>query len=277
MNKQNKELDQFFTNPVVAASCVANVAQYVSMDMAVLEPSAGDGAFFFELAKRYPNVVGCDIDPRFNAVIKQDYLTSTFTPDAVIGNPPFGKRSALAIQFFNHAAKTAQVIAFIVPIQFRKWSVQSKLDKRFALVSDELLPEDSFLVDGKPYKVRCCFQVWLLDCDKNLDMRLKNAPATAHPDFTMHQYNNTQAALKVFDQEFDFAVPRQGYQDYTRKEVFVDKCERSIQWVLIKAHSEQALETLLNIDYAELAKRNTTTPGFGKADIVDAYIGASNE
>lgn len=115
-----------------------------------------------------------------------------------IGNPPFGKRSKLAIEFFNHCAKFCHTIAFIVPVQFQKYGVQSHLDKDFHLIYEELLNPTSFENNGKDLTVRCCFQIWTKKKGWT-DLRIKEAPATSHPDFEMFLYNNTPETRKYFD------------------------------------------------------------------------------
>ena len=82
---------------------------------------------------------------------------------------------------------------------------------------------------------------------------------------------HTPGALKVFDHDFDFAVPRQGYQDYSRRETSADRCERTKQWILFKAGTAAVLDRLLGMDFAALSQNNTITPGFGKADVVKEY------
>lgn len=182
----------------------------------------------------------------------------------IIGNPPFGKRASVAIEFFNRSSELSNSIAFIVPLQFRKWSVQSKLDPAMRLVLDVNVPEQSF--DG----IRCCFQVWKREGSEP-DLRLRSAPKNKHQDFSMWQYNNTKEASWVFNQTFDFAVPRQGYQDYTRRETDRNACERMTQWILFRATDSMVLARLMALDFETLAKKNTTTPGFGKADVVALY------
>jgi hypothetical protein len=288
-HKQNTQLDQFFTRDGVVDHCLYTVKTCLGRihkatlgeDYSILEPSAGDGAFSSKLHTLNANVAAYDIEPRAEGIQYADFLT--LHPDTlerckvVVGNPPFGKRSSLAVAFLNKAAIHGLLVAFVVPVQFRKWSVQSKINKNLELVSDELLPGDSFRVDGKPYKVRCCFQVWAKRgvVGGATDLRLKAAPIISHPDFDMHQYNNTETALKVFDQDFDFAVPRQGYQDYSRRETSPNDCEKTKQWILFKAKTPEAYTRLVNMDFAKLAERNTTVPGFGKADVISAYMGES--
>jgi len=78
----------------------------------------------------------------------------------VIGNPPFGFAAKEAISFFNHAARSARVIAFIVPKTFKKQSVQRKLNAQFHLEFELDLDDNSFTVDGIDRSVPSCFQIW---------------------------------------------------------------------------------------------------------------------
>lgn len=120
-----------------------------------LEPSAGDGAFL-DFIPRYE---AYDLYPEDNRIVQKDFLT--FSPSyqhyITIGNPPFGSRSKLAIDFFNHAAIFSDVIAFIVPVSFMKWNVQKELDKGFILVDYFYLDPNSFLDRSKDFSVRTVF------------------------------------------------------------------------------------------------------------------------
>ena len=88
----------------------------------------------------------------------------------------------------------------------------------------------------------------------------------------MWQYNNTEQARKVFDNPFDFAVPRQGYENYTRRETRRQDCELKKQWILFKSDKGTTVQKRLwNMDFETLSHNNTITPGFGKADVVSAY------
>ena len=87
----------------------------------------------------------------------------------------------------------------------------------------------------------------------------------------MWLYNNVPSAVPVFDNDFDFAVPRQGYQDYSLR-AHIDECVLHKQWMLFKASSPVVLQRLLELDYGKLSQLNTSTPGYGKADVVAEYI-----
>ena len=76
-----------------------------------------------------------------------------------------------------------------------------------------------------------------------------------------------------FDYEWDFAVLRQGFGDFTVLHAPENKqtLDRRKQWIFIKAKTPQALAVLRGLDFQALSHRNTGTPGFGKADLVHAY------
>ena len=153
-------LDQFYTNVDVVEKCLEGIS-FDDYDV-VLEPSAGSGSFLNLLPKGKRE--GLDLEPAHDEVDRQDFFG--FAPVGgkkyyVVGNPPFGKNSSLAVKFFNKSAEFADKIAFIVPRTFRKEELQNKLDLNFHLVREESLPEKSFHTPlGEAYKVPCIFQVW---------------------------------------------------------------------------------------------------------------------
>lgn len=165
-----KSDDQYFTHPQVSKRCVDVVESMFSFDNfdIVLEPSAGDGSFLEMLPKE--KRVGVDLVKQHPEVIESSFFNwapfsmldlSEKKKVITIGNPPFGKNSNMAIDFFNHAANFSDVIAFIIPRTWRKFSVQSKLNSSFGLYFDASLPYHCFSVDGKPWhRIRCCFQIW---------------------------------------------------------------------------------------------------------------------
>jgi hypothetical protein len=78
-----------------------------------------------------------------------------------IGNPPFGNNSSKAIGFFNHAARFSQVVAYILPMTFRKESVTNRLDLSFELHAELELKPNSFIFLGGDYPIQCVFQIWV--------------------------------------------------------------------------------------------------------------------
>lgn len=282
-----KALDQFFTTPEVASEIceklypILNILGY--QNYSFLEPSAGGGSFIDAASKSLVKTYAFDIDPKRDDVQYADFLSddiSEHLPNrdklVVIGNPPFGKRSKLAIDFINHSFQYSDTVAFILPIQFIKYLTQRRIDHNAKLVHNEKIQDESFTFEGKPYSVRSVFQVWTLkniNRDKMPDYRTRHAPPTKHEDFEMYLYNCTPQALHMFDKDWDFAVLRQGWDnmspiDKSRKH----ELDTRKQWMFFKGKDDEVTGRLKSIDYNKLSKRNTSVRGFGKADIVEEYV-----
>lgn len=164
---RNEGLDKFYTIKSIAEKCIASVStiyEWNSWDL-VVEPSAGNGSFLTNIPLQIPYKIGLDISPEHKDIIEKDFFDYLPNKDIidknilVIGNPPFGKNSSLAVKFFNHASLWANTIAFIIPRTFRRESVQNRLNKSFHLILDEDIPiiPCSFT---PPMMVKCCFQIW---------------------------------------------------------------------------------------------------------------------
>lgn len=155
---QKNKFDKFYTNIDIAKHCLNKIdlSQY---DL-IIEPAAGTGSFSHEI----PNCIALDLAPEAPDIIKQDFFLYSppinYNKILVVGNPPFGQQSVLALKFFNYAAKFANTIAFILPRSFKKYSLQNQLDLHFILKYEEDLPQNSFTLENKPYDVPCVFQIW---------------------------------------------------------------------------------------------------------------------
>ncbi len=278
--KQIKELDMFYTKNDVAIKCYKKtkkiLSKFIDEKTLWIEPSAGSGSFLNIIEGQK---IGFDINPQYKGIKKLDFLSSDTklnynTNSIVIGNPPFGSRAKKAIDFFNKAASISDHICFIVPNQFKKYSVQSKLNADYKLIYEMPLDENSFLANGKDYKARCVFQIWTKCNTRRKDMRIKERPQITHEDFEIFQYNNTKQALKYFDKEkygWDFAVPRQGFYDYNKKVTNENELDKKIQWAFFKSKNKTVLARLKKIDFDSLAKNNTVILGFGKHDVIAEY------
>ncbi len=285
----SKLLDQFFTKPNVAELCWNNIISVLPdltdndiNDLFFIEPSVGNGVFYDLLPKGKMHRIGVDIEPKRKEFIEQDFLSWDYPPSfanrentVIIGNPPFGKRGDLAVQFFNKASTIADIIAFIVPVIFRKYFIHKELVKDYSWVYSTDLPRAAFTFNNKEdYEVNTEFQVWTRHKNNRENKRLFSPPPIKHKDFDMWQYNNTEGALKMFNNPFDFAVPSQGWQDYTRREFDANACEKNKQWMLFRIKDKQVYNRLFaEIDYTALSMKNTTSiPGFRKGDVVQEYL-----
>ena len=172
LSRGKTTLDKYYTNPEYAQSCVTKLTENVKINKQtdlVIEPSAGDGAFISSLESICDNRIYLDIHPENDKVSKVDYLDE-FDETAldlnendkvhVVGNPPFGKQSSLAIKFIKKSAKYADTISFILPKSFKKQSMIRHFPLNFHLVFQEDVPGDSFLVNSKPHNVPCVYQIW---------------------------------------------------------------------------------------------------------------------
>ena len=160
---RDQGLDKFYTISSYSKICIEKVFElYNKSDFdLIIEPSAGNGSFYNQIEN--DNKIGLDISPEDENILKMNFFD--YTPPQnkknilVIGNPPFGKISSIAIKFFNHSSKWANVIAFIIPRTFRRFSVQNKLNNNFHLIYDSDVPLNPCCFTPK-LNVKCCFQIW---------------------------------------------------------------------------------------------------------------------
>ncbi len=283
MTKAN--LDQIFTRPELALSLKHATYRVLgdALPTKVLEPSVGDGAFI----ERGDGIVHFDLDPKLGGTLQIDAIHPAVhrvmrkagvssNHLLALGNVPFGKGGKAALTFVNTYLAIGGVVAFVLPLGFRRWSLQRQVVAEARLLEDWDLPFDAFrLPDGSPHEVRCCFQVWSsrpVDSGRR-DHRLQKPPSARHRDFTVRR-TNAQASRNAAEFpsfKHDFWVRAQGYGDYDiRPSGSFPGDERHCY--LIKAHSGEALDRLLNINYERLSWTQTATPGFGLTDLVAAYV-----
>jgi len=142
----------------------------------IIEPSAGNGAFISHIKQLSRNYEFYDIEPDNVEIVKQDYLSlscdqakSKFSNIHIIGNPPFGRQSSLAIKFIKHSCSFCNTLSFILPKSFKKDSLKKSFPQEFHLVCEQDLPNKSFLVDGSEHDVPCLFQIWVKrDYDRDI-------------------------------------------------------------------------------------------------------------
>jgi hypothetical protein len=139
----------------------------IGSDDLIIEPSAGNGSFIRGIKLLTNNFRFYDIEPDNDEIIKQDYLLYDYGDIKeglhkihIIGNPPFGRQSSLAIKFIKKSCEFCDSISFILPKSFKKDSLKKSFPLNFHLVFEIDLPCKSFLVDGVEYNVETIFQIW---------------------------------------------------------------------------------------------------------------------
>ena len=164
-------IDKFYTNIIVVEKCITLLKTYVTISSGdvIIEPSAGNGSFIKHIKSLSSNYIFYDLEPEHSEIVKQDYLefdhkkisnNNLYKKIHVIGNPPFGRQSSLAIKFIKKSCEYCDTLSFILPKSFKKDSIKKHFPLEYHLICEYDLPNNSFLVDGKEYNVPCVFQIW---------------------------------------------------------------------------------------------------------------------
>lgn len=291
MKSKSKDLDKFYTHPEIAKKFVDIINEYFPLNQfdLIIEPSAGNGNILQYLPE---NSIGLDIAPENDMVIKQDFFeySSPYHPIlnniriACIGNPPFGSgyMNPLAKAFFNHSATFSELIAFIVPAKWQtSWKVQFQLDKSFGLYFTEILPKNSFLLDGEPYDVPCCMQIWSKTKPKDLkDLRIIERPPTKHNDFEMFLTCDNVPRLpevreQIKNQEYwEFALK---YWGQIRVCDFNEVSSDTTTHYLFKPKKDYVRSIFEQIDWSKYVSNMGAPNVGGKSLVVKAYADKKKE
>lgn len=276
-----KEFDKFYTKPDVAAHCLKRAASYVGGRI-LIEPSAGSGNMLDAANTAGFECYGFDIAPEAGRPDIQmlDYLAGPIRDHlpndikgkqlACVGNPPFGSKGDLALQFLNKGLDETGLVCFILPLCATEWSFQKHVKPGAKLVHCERLPSNSFTLCGEPRPVDCAIQIWTMD-DLGPDLRITETPLVKKPDFKMVRYN-CAGDPSVLKDDWEFAVRAQAYGDAAgvRLERGSDLNPKH-QWMMFWPYNVGARIILNGIDFKDLCRGTTSVKGFGKAHVITAY------
>ena len=182
---QSRILDKFYTKEEVVKRCLDEIQKLPYIYDCVIEPSAGNGAFYKKI--QHDNKIGIDIDPQHDEIIKGDWLKynvrDVHERVLVIGNPPFGQYQKLSSKFILHAISfsNVQTIAFILPDVYRKHTRQKILPYNWRIVSITDLGRDCFTLEGQDYHVPASF--FIFDKSEGKDLRVNPNAYTETNDF----------------------------------------------------------------------------------------------
>jgi hypothetical protein len=147
--------DKYYTSSDLAEYCVNKTEKIIGKDNITeyLEPSAGNGVFLDYLQKTYK---AYDIDPEDNRIVKQDYLQLDIPYKqgrCIIGNPPYGNRNVLSVQFYKKSIQLGDYISFILPI--------SQLNNNQQMYEFNMVySEDLGIKQYSGRDVHCCFNIY---------------------------------------------------------------------------------------------------------------------
>jgi hypothetical protein len=205
-------IDKYYTKNFVVEICLDLVRKYIKINNTdlIIEPSAGNGSFIAGIKSLSNNFIFYDLKPENEEITKQDYLLYNFDNDKnkfdnihVIGNPPFGRQSSLAIKFIKKSCKFCNSISFILPRSFRKDSLKKTFPLNFHLISEIDLPYKSFLVDGVEHDVPCIFQIWIKkEYDRSINeilvpISFKFVKKTENPDISFRRVGVNAGKIDV--------------------------------------------------------------------------------
>jgi len=264
--------DKFYTIPSVSKKCINKVGSRYNWDDwdLVVEPSAGDGSFLTQIPTE--KRIGIDILPEHKDIVQQDFLTynpniSSSSSILVVGNPPFGRNSSLAVKFFNHASDWANVIAFIIPRTFRRISIQNKLSLNFHLVYDREIKTDPCAFNP-PMMVKCCFQIWEKRSEKRSIIKLSTNHN--HWDFLAFGPKDNKGQPTP-PKNADFAIRAYGGKC---GDIVLDNLDalrpKSWHWIKCKIDIDTLLTRFRSLDYSlslDTARQNS----IGRGDLVQLY------
>ncbi len=269
--------DQFYTKPEVAEYCfkkfqeVANNLEVNLNKYTFIEPAAGCGCFYQILPKN--RRIGIDIEPKKfsgidnKGIIKSDYLKwypkNIKKKYIVIGNPPFGLRGNLALQFINKSYPYADIVAFILPQLFYSdgKGVAGKRVLGYRLAYNEYLPSDSFMYpDGTDIKINTVFQVWTkININK---IRIK--PLMTCNNF-IDVYSLSDGGLpantrnKDMIGKCDVYLPSTTFTGMKAYKSFYDLPNERGYGVVIKRNKKEIKELLFNTDWEKVSFFSTNS------------------
>jgi len=263
---KRRPIDKYYTSQNIVNKCIDLIKENINIqenDLCV-EPSAGNGAFINIIKSLFKNYKFYDLEPENSEIIKQDYLEydyntiigEKFNKTHIIGNPPFGRQSSLAIKFIKKSAEYGDSISFILPKSFKKDSLKKHFPLHFHLEHEYDLPKDSFIVDNKSYDVPCVFQIWIK----------KNTQRSVPKKLTPNKYTFVKKEI-----EHDISFRRVG--------VYAGKVDRDTEKKSFQSHyfikfdnplTDGLFNKLSNINYS--CKDNTVGPrSISKQELIKEF------
>lgn len=259
-------VDKYYTSNDVVNICISFITEnlYINKnDDLCIEPSAGNGSFMTCIKSIFDNYKFYDIEPENDEIIKQDYLTFDYTNILnkynkihIIGNPPFGRQSSLAIKFIKKSCEYADSVSFILPKSFKKNSMKKYFPLNYHLIKEHELPTNSFLVDNKTYDVPCVFQIWIKksinrEIEKNLiPNKFKFVKKNENPDISFRR-------VGVYAGNIDKSIDNKSIQSH-----YFIKFDNEL--------TDSMLDNLINIKY--INKNDTVGPkSISKQELIKEF------
>ena len=258
-------IDKYYTSDKCVKICVELVQKYINIDKQDLciEPSAGNGAFIEHIKTLSDHHLFYDIKPDNSEIKKLDYtkfyykiIKNKYKNIHIIGNPPFGRQSSLAIKFIKKSCEFCNTLSFILPKSFKKNSLQKHFPLNFHLILQQDLEKNSFKLNNNDYDVPSVFQIWIKK-EFNREVPIKLIP-------------NKFKFLKK-EIEHDISFRRVGGKAGKIDINTIDKSEQSHYFIKFNIpFTNEIYKKLSNIDYS--CKNNTVGPrSISKQELIKEF------
>lgn len=264
---KERQLDQFYTRPDVAAACMAHVIRITGGQASLwLEPSAGTGTFLDLMPTPRLGLDLDDTSPHSEVVCGVNFLEWAGwrhlpKPIITVGNPPFGQNGKLAIDFLQHAMKFSDYVCMILPRTFQKESAKAKINNLFEVIHEEPLAPFAFIHQSKEYDVPCCFQIW------------RRVPNGGRRPTATRRLTHSHFRFVENPAHADFAFQRVGARAGLASVEGLQKSWKSHHFIKAAGvpDAQAIMDTINSIDWGEVIERNAGNPSIGKAELVEAY------
>ena len=197
------------------------------------------------------------IDGRINVTTDlQELVDKGMKFDVVIGNPPYGNRGSLAVQFLNKSLELSDDVRMILPLSFTKPSITNQVSLNHICVDEIELPETTF-----PNGIKAVRQRWI----PSDTPRQKIILPTSHSDFEFVKYEER------FDADLMIGAVGSGPSGKVKTENFTHYQPKHH---FIKCKSEEIKNRLISLQpiLRELSKQQNGRGGVCKSDIVTHYV-----
>lgn len=271
MGGDERDKDQFFTKPAVAGECrdafLETLEEYGidEEEYYWLEPSVGAGAFYDLMPKG--RRTGMDLDPQCSGIRQQDFLL--WEPPSTrkyleLGNPPFGLRGHLALQFMNKNYEQVDAIGFILPPLFNSdgKGAPGKRVKGYVLAKTIDLPANSFVYpDGREVDVESVFQIWIKpDAVKKGKLPERNIK-TCDQYIRVYSLSDggTSASTRNKDMlhKCDVYLPSTCFDGMKAYKTFEELPQRRGYGIVIHKQKRKLRKLLMDTDWKNVAFRST--------------------
>jgi len=257
-NRRKTGKEQYYTPPSTASAIVERLIERVplALDRVWIEPAGGTGSFI-DAARAHgvKEILSFDIEPHHPGVKRGDFLKQKLTMGGAIamGNPPFGRNNALSVPFFNMCAKHCDLICFVVPRSWRKWSVINRLDPSFHLIDDYELQINYEDVDGSELSQK----FWLNTIVQTWEKRAVDRGRITVEDRGVVKRATPRTA--------DVSLTIFGFGCGTLKTEFPQ--EPNTTQIFLTLHHERALEALQQVDYSRFSQNTAYTAALSLQEI----------